>query len=140
MPWMHAYTYSAHPTGCAVALANLDIIEREQFPTQAAEKGAYLLERLQRALGDHPHVGHIRGKGLMVGLEFVQDRRTKAEYPAAEKWGSRVHWAAQARGLYSRLRGESVFCLAPPVITPIAILDEIVEIMTQSIDEVLGTS
>ena len=54
---MHAYTYSAHPVGCAVALRNLDIIEDEAFAQQAADKGAYLLEGLQSALGSHPHVG-----------------------------------------------------------------------------------
>lgn len=138
MPWMHAFTYSAHPTGCAVALAMLDIVEREDFPSQAAEKGTYLLKSLQSALASHPHVGDVRGKGLMCGIEFVQDKQTKAEYPPAEKSGSRVHTAAQQRGLYSRLRGESVFCLAPPIITPRDVLDRIVEILAGAIRDVLG--
>src|SRR5262249_2484225 len=60
--WMHAFTYSGHPVGCAIALRTLDIIEREDFPAQAAEKGAYLLKNLQSALSSHPHVGDIRGK------------------------------------------------------------------------------
>ncbi|MBS0262531.1 MAG: aspartate aminotransferase family protein, partial [Planctomycetes bacterium] len=136
-PWMHAYTYSAHPVGCAVALKTLEIIEQEDFPRQAAEKGAYLLRHLRAALGDHPHVGDVRGKGLMCGIEIVQDKSTKAEYPASEQMGSKVHAAAQRRGLFSRLRGESVFCLAPPIITPYPILDRIAEILTESINEVL---
>jgi adenosylmethionine-8-amino-7-oxononanoate aminotransferase len=135
--WMHAYTYSAHPVGCAVALANLDIIEGEDFPTQAAEKGRYLLDGLQSALGDHPHVGEIRGLGLMIGIELVQDKEAKAEFPAAEKVGIRVHQAAQERGLFSRLR-QDVFCLAPPVIISRSQMDRVVEIMTESVDEVLG--
>jgi adenosylmethionine-8-amino-7-oxononanoate aminotransferase len=49
-----------------------------------------------------------------------------------------VHAAAQKRGLFSRLRGESVFCLAPPIVTPIATLDRIVEIMTEAVRDVLG--
>ena len=134
---MHAYTYSAHPVGCAVALANLDIIEGEDFPTQAAEKGRYLLDGLQSALGDHPHVGEIRGLGLMIGIELVQDKETKAEFPAAEKVGIRVHQAAQERGLFSRLR-QDVFCLAPPVIISRSQMDRVVEIMTESVGEVLG--
>ena len=114
---MHAFTYSAHPVGCAVALKTLEIIERENFPGQAAEKGAHLLRGLKAALGSYPHVGDVRGKGLMCGVEFVQDKGTKAEYPPTDQIGSKVHAAAQKRGLFSRLRGESVFCLAPPVIT-----------------------
>lgn len=138
MAWMHAYTYSAHPVGCAVALATLDIIEREDFPAQAAEKGSYLLKALKGALESHPHVGDVRGKGLMCGIEFVQDKSAKTEYAPADQIGSKISFAAQKRGLYSRLRGESVFCLAPPVITPYAILDRIVEIMAESVREVLG--
>jgi adenosylmethionine-8-amino-7-oxononanoate aminotransferase len=136
--WMHAYTYSAHPVGCAVALAMLDIVEKEDFPRQAAEKGAYLLKALQGALASHPHVGDVRGKGLMCGIEIVQDKGTKSEFPAADQMGSKVHAAAQKRGLFSRLRGESVFCLAPPVVTPYSILDRIVEITGAAVREVLG--
>jgi adenosylmethionine-8-amino-7-oxononanoate aminotransferase len=139
LTWMHAYTYSAHPVGCAVALATLGIIERDNYPQQAAEKGAYFLRRLQDALGSHPHVGEVRGKGLMCAIEFVADKETKAEYPADQKIGSRVHAAAQARGLFSRLRGESVFCLAPPIVTEEKVLDRIVEIMVGAIEDVLGS-
>jgi adenosylmethionine-8-amino-7-oxononanoate aminotransferase len=138
MPWMHAFTYSAHPVGCAVALRTLEIIERDDYPAQAAEKGAYLLKGLQSALGAHPHVGEVRGKGLMCGIELVADKSTKAEHPAEEKIGSKVHLAAQKRGLFSRLRGESVFCLAPPIVTPAPILDRIVEIMAGAVGDVLG--
>lgn len=137
MTWMHAYTYSAHPVGCAVALRTLDIIEQEDFPTQATEKGAYLLKQLQAALASHPHVGDVRGKGLMCGIELVQDKSTKADYPLTDGIGHKVHLAAQRRGLFSRLRGD-VFCLAPPVITPTSILDRIVEILAESVCEVLG--
>lgn len=138
MTWMHAYTYSAHPVGCAVALKTLDIIQAEDYPRQSAEKGAYLLKSLQQALGDHPHVGEIRGKGLAIGIEFVQDRATKAEYPAGEKIGHRVHLAAQERGLFTRLRGD-VFLIAPPPITPYPLLDRIVEIMQGAVKAVLGS-
>ena len=73
-PWMHAYTYSAHPVGCAVALRMLRIIEEERFPEQAAVKGKALLRGLNDALADHPHVGNIRGMGLMCAVELVEDR------------------------------------------------------------------
>ena len=138
MPWMHAYTYSGHPVGCAVALAMLDIIEHEDFPGQAAEKGNYLLKALKGALESHSHVGDVRGKGLMCGIEFVQDKAAKNEFSPADQIGSKINSAAQKRGLFSRLRGESVFCLAPPVITPYPILDQIVEILAESVGDVLG--
>ena len=68
----------------------------------------------------------------------MQGKGTKAEFPAADQMGSKVHAAAQKRGLFSRLRGESVFCLAPPVVTPYSVLDRIVEIMAGALREVLG--
>ncbi|MFN0196065.1 MAG: aspartate aminotransferase family protein [Planctomycetaceae bacterium] len=137
MAWMHAFTYSAHPVGCAVAMRTIDIIEKEDFPAQAAEKGTYLLDGLKSALADHPHVGDVRGKGLMCAIEYVKDRGTKAEFPADQKIGHKIHVAAQERGLFSRLRGD-VFCLAPPVITTHAQLDQIIDIMQQSTKAVLN--
>ena len=67
-PWMHAYTYSSHPVGCAVALAMLDIIEQEDFVGQAAQKGKRLLVKLKEALSDHPNVGDVRGLGMMCAV------------------------------------------------------------------------
>lgn len=138
MVWMHAYTYSGHPVGCTVALRNLDIIEQENLVAQAAEKGDYLLKRLQGALSGHPQVGDVRGLGMMMAIELVQKKTTKVEYPAEEKIGIKVHAATQERGLFSRLRGD-VFLLAPPIVTTKAQLDRIVEIMTESVVAVLGS-
>jgi len=136
--WMHAYTYSAHPVGCRVALAMLDIIEKEDFVGQAEEKGRYLLNGLSAALSEHPHVGDIRGLGLMCGVEIVKDRQTREEFAAADKVGPRVHDACARRGLFSRARGD-VYCLAPPIITTHTQLDRIVEILHESVVEVLGS-
>jgi adenosylmethionine-8-amino-7-oxononanoate aminotransferase len=136
-PWMHAYTYSAHPVGCAVALRNLRILEEEDFPQQAAEKGDYLLRGLGQALGDHPHVGDIRGKGLMCAVELVKDKATKEEFAASEKIGARVNLETQQRGLFSRVRGD-VYNLAPPIVTTREQLDRIVEILRDSVKAVLG--
>ena len=135
--WMHAYTYSAHPVGCAVALRTLQIIDEEDFPGQAADKGAALLARLRSALADHPHVGEVRGQGLMCGIELVQDKATKAEFPPQEKIGTRVLAEALERGLFSRVRGD-VFLLAPPIITTHAQLERAVEILAKSVRAVLG--
>lgn len=135
-PWMHAYTYSAHPVGCAVALRNIEILEVEGLVEQAEEKGAYLLAGLGAALADHPHVGEIRGLGLMCAVEFVKDRCTKAEFDPAAGVGERIGEEARKRGLFSRLRGD-VFCIAPPFVTSHSQLDRIVEILAESVEAVL---
>ena len=136
--WMHAYTYSAHPVGCAVAMANLDIIEGDDFPAQAAEKGRYLLEGLKANLDEHPHVGEVRGLGLMVAVEIVQDRETREEFAAEEKVGARINQAMQQHGLFSRMRGD-VVCLAPPVVITSEELDRIIAAVTGAIGDVLGS-
>lgn len=135
--WMHAYTYSAHPVGCAVALAMMDIVENEDFPGQAAAKGKRFLANLKQALADHPHVGDVRGLGLMCGVEIVKDKSTKEEFDPGEKVGIRVHQAAVKRGMFSRMRGD-VLCLAPPIIATEQQLDQIVDIVKGAIEEVLG--
>lgn len=128
IPWMHAFTYSAHPVGCAVALRTLQIIEQEGLVAEAARKGEYLLNVLRARLGDHPHVGDIRGKGLMCAVEFVKDRETKTSFAPEQHIGPRIHAEAIARGLFSRVRGD-VYVLAPPFVTPDDVLDRIAEIV-----------
>ena len=137
-PWMHAFTYSAHPVGCAVALKMLDILDRENLVARAAAQGAHLLKRLRGALADHPHVGEIRGLGLMCAVAFVQDRETKAEFPAAEKIGARINAEAQRRGLFSRNRAD-IYMLAPPFVVTTEQIERIVDILTASVRSVLGS-
>ena len=136
-PWMHAYTYSAHPTGCAIACAMLDLIEKEDFPAQAAQKGAQLLANLKDALGDHPNVGEVRGLGMMCAVEFVKDRATKEVFDAADGIGAKVNAQTMERGMFSRVRGDAYY-IAPPIVTNDATLDRIVEIMAESTKAVLG--
>jgi adenosylmethionine-8-amino-7-oxononanoate aminotransferase len=127
-PWMHAFTYSAHPVGCAVALRTLQIIDEENLVAEAARKGALLLDALRARLADHPHVGEIRGMGLMCAVEFVKDRATKTAFAPEQQVGARIHAEAIARGLFSRVRGD-VYVLAPPFVTPDDTLERIAEIL-----------
>ena len=76
-PIGHGWTYSGHPLGAAAAMANLDIIERENLVGNAAETGAYFNAQLKKTFGEHPLVGDVRGEGLMAALEFAP---TKGEY------------------------------------------------------------
>jgi adenosylmethionine-8-amino-7-oxononanoate aminotransferase len=134
--WMHAFTYSGHPTGCAVALTNLDIIQREGLVERAAQLGKRLLTGL-KTLASHPHVGDVRGLGLMAAVELVADKATKAEFPSERQIGVRVHEATQRRGMFTRLRGD-IYNLAPCYVTEEAQIDRMVSILGESIDEVLG--
>jgi adenosylmethionine-8-amino-7-oxononanoate aminotransferase len=134
--FMHAATYSGHPVCCAVALRNLEILEREGLVERAATVGRHFLARLQ-TLQDLPVVGDVRGLGLMCGVELVQDKATKAP---ALGLGARVMQEARARGLIARLRAGSAdppvgdtLCLAPPLVTPEDTLDRIVDILRESI-------
>lgn len=131
--FMHAATYSAHPTCCAVALRNLDILEDEDLVERAEVMGRRLLDGLE-TLRDLPVVGDVRGLGLMCGVELVEDRQTKAP---ALGLGARVLAEARARGLITRIRagqrGEhpigDVICLAPPLVVTEAQVDRTVEIL-----------
>lgn len=136
-PWMHAYTYSGHPTTCAVGLATLDIIDKEDIVGQAASKGDYLIAELKKALQDHPHVGNIRGMGMMCGIELVEDRASKAWY--APEWGvgPKMTRAMMNHGVFTRMRNE-VICLAPPITTDEATLDELVSGVQKAVVEVFG--
>jgi putrescine---pyruvate transaminase len=136
VPWMHAYTYSGHPVGCALALRTLQIIEEENLVAEAARKGAYLMDVLRARLGDHPHVGEIRGKGLMCAVEFVKRRDTKTPFAPEEQVGARIHAEAVARGLFSRVRGD-VFVLAPAFVIPDARLDQIGDVLAAATKAVL---
>src|SRR6266705_906502 len=116
--WMHAYTYSGHPTCCAVGLKNLDIMERERLWERAAAMGTRLHEGLKAALGDHQHVGDIRGgKGLLAAVELVEDRATKAPFAADKKIGPRVLQEMNKRGVVTRARAEHLFFAPPLVVT-----------------------
>ncbi len=129
--WMHAFTYSGHPTACAVGLANLEIIEREHLLEAAAAKGKKLLNGLKQ-LSTLDHVGDVRGDGLLAGLEFVEDKATKKAFPANLKIGERVYKECLKRGLISRIRGD-IYMLAPPFVVTDEQVDRIINILGEAI-------
>jgi adenosylmethionine-8-amino-7-oxononanoate aminotransferase len=145
--WMHAYTYSGHPTCCAVALRNIEIMETERLNDNAARMGKRLYEGLRSTLGEHPHAGDIRGgKGLLAAVELVEDRGSKRNFPADKKVGPRVQAEMMKRGLVTRVRpspgahpspGDAVF-YAPPLVVTEAEVDRLVSITRDSIKAVLG--
>lgn len=135
--WMHAYTYSAHPTACAVGLANIAIIEREGLVDHAAQMGKYLLEQLE-TLRSLRHVGDVRGLGLIARVELVKDTATRESFAPADHVGDRVMVEARKRGLISRNRGE-VICIAPPLVIEKDEIDQLVGILRESIEAITST-
>ncbi|HWP34875.1 MAG TPA: aspartate aminotransferase family protein [Thermodesulfobacteriota bacterium] len=129
--WMQAYTYSGHPTGCAVGLANLAIIERERLVERAAAQGRRLLARLE-TLYELPEVGEVRGLGLMAAVELAADRQTRAPFPRTWKVGDRVRDEARRRGLFTRAIRD-VILLAPPLVVTDEEIDRLVEILREAI-------
>ena len=136
---MHAYTYSGHPTCCAVGLKNIEIMERERLWERAAAMGTRLHEGLKAALGDHKHVGDIRGgKGLLAAVELVEDRATKAPFGTDKKIGLRVLQEMNKRGVVTRGRVEHIF-FAPPLVVTEAQVDHLVGAARDAIKAVTGS-
>jgi adenosylmethionine-8-amino-7-oxononanoate aminotransferase len=104
VPFRHGFTYNGHPTGAAVALANLNIIDREGLLAAAAETGAHMLERL-RPLEQLPAVAAVRGVGLMLGIEL------------AAQEAPRIAQATRAAGVIVRATGQKIVLSPPFVIT-----------------------
>jgi adenosylmethionine-8-amino-7-oxononanoate aminotransferase len=134
--FMHAATYSGHPACCVVGLRNIEIFERENLVEKSALMGRRLLAGLE-TLRELPAVGDVRGLGLMCGVEFVENKATKAP---AIGLGGKVAKEAMARGLFTRIRGGGAdpaigdtLCLAPPLSTPVETIDRIVSIVRDSI-------
>ncbi|HLA15463.1 MAG TPA: aminotransferase class III-fold pyridoxal phosphate-dependent enzyme [Candidatus Limnocylindrales bacterium] len=102
-PFVHGFTYSHHVVGAAVAAEVLRIIEAESLVEASATKGEVLRAALEERLADHPNVGEIRGRGLLVGIELVAERESREPFPRAAKVTERVVAAAKERGvlLYS---------------------------------------
>jgi adenosylmethionine-8-amino-7-oxononanoate aminotransferase len=145
--WMHAYTYSAHPTCCAVALKNLEIIESEHLCASAERMGNRLHAALTSAFSSHPNVGDIRGgKGLLAAVEFVEDRSSKKNFAGDRKIASRLQSDMMKRGVVTRTRpaggihpapGDAVY-FAPPLVVTDAEIDQLVSITVESVKAVLG--
>jgi putrescine aminotransferase len=133
--WMHAFTYSGHPTCCAVALRNIQIIEEEQLVERAASAGGRLLQKLQ-ALLSCDGVGDVRGLGMMMAVEVVADKTSKQLFPPEARITERLGEALLRRGLFTRLVADTI-CLAPPLVTTDEQLDRIVEIIADAIPAVL---
>jgi taurine-pyruvate aminotransferase len=136
----HVNTFGGNPAACALALKNLEIIENERLIERSRELGKRLLEELD-AVKNHPNVGDIRGKGLLVGIELVEDKQTKE--PAISEKMNKVISVCKEKGLIIGKNGDTVagynniLQLAPPL----SITDDdfrfIVKVLKESLNEIL---
>jgi len=144
--FLHGHTFMGHPIACAAGNAVLEVIEQENLLQNVRERGRQLKLVLRQRLCDHPFVGDIRGRGLFVGLEIVQDRKTKQPFDPSLNQAVKIKKAAMELGLMcypgggtaDGYQGDHVL-LAPPYITTAAEIDLIAERVCDAIDIALET-
>jgi putrescine---pyruvate transaminase len=130
----HGYTYSGHPMACAVGMANLDLIEREQLPARVLELESVLAARL-RPLADHDLVSEVRaGTGLLAAVEIAEDARSQD--PGI---GSRLVAEIRDRGVITRLVRGVALQVSPPLIVTEQEIERIAETFSAALDAVAGS-
>lgn len=132
--FFHGHSYTGNPLGCAVALENLRLMEERRIVEEVARKSVLVAEQLA-PMRDRPHVGDIRQKGFMVGIELVRDKRTKEPYHWNERIGVRVTRKAREKGMLTRPLG-NVIVFLPPLASTEEELREMIAILDASIAEV----
>jgi L-2,4-diaminobutyrate transaminase len=132
-PIGHGWTYSAHPIGAA-----LELVDSLGLVKNATAMGTYMKAALQDALGDHPNVGDIRGEGLLVAIEFVEDRSSRTFFDPARKIGPTLAGELLKHGVISRAMPQGdILGFAPPLCINQAEIDTIVRATKAAIDAVL---
>jgi adenosylmethionine-8-amino-7-oxononanoate aminotransferase len=132
--FFHGHTYTGNPVACNVAIKNLELYEKERLIVNMKKKIKLLQRELQRFY-QLKHVGEVRQKGFMVGIELVKNRKTKRPYPTKDKIGQRVIWEARRRGVIIRPLGD-VIVLMPPLAIDEITLKELVNVTYESIKTV----
>jgi adenosylmethionine-8-amino-7-oxononanoate aminotransferase len=135
--YMHAATYSGHPTCCAVGLRNLQIIEDESLIDSAERAGRRLLAGLQQ-LNNHPLVGEVRGFGLMAAVELVAEKEKREFFEPGLKVGERISTELKQRGVFTRVRGEAVL-FAPPFVITADQIDTLIAATADSVQAVAAS-
>jgi putrescine aminotransferase len=130
----HGFTYSGHPVASAVALENINILQREGIVEKVgAETGPYFQNRLRELL-DHPLVGEVRGHGMMAAVEIVEDKKTRKSFDSEKSAGKTVRDLAWDRGLLVRATGDSMV-MSPPLVVTKADIDELITALSGALDD-----
>jgi adenosylmethionine-8-amino-7-oxononanoate aminotransferase len=142
--FMHAQTFSHHPVACAAGLAAVRHLKQHRLVERCAEVGKVLQRRLA-TLAELPHVGDVRGRGLLAGVEFVEDKATRAPFPRAAQFAEAFTEAAQAAGLVvwpniGHADGENgdLVMIAPPFIITEQEIEEIVQRFAAAMEATLA--
>jgi hypothetical protein len=140
----HGQTYNAHPVGCAAGLAVQRVIQREGLLDRVQQAGERMRALLTSRFGDHPNIGDIRSRGLLLALELVADRMTKAPFDPELAMHSQAKAEAFGRGLLIYPSGGTVdgrsgdhILLAPPYNVSNDELDMIIDLLGQTLDAIL---
>jgi len=131
----HGYTYSAHPVAAAAALATLKVLVEDDVVGHVARVAPVFQQRLRGLVQRHDFVGDVRGQGLMLGIEMVADKPTRATLPKGSDLPLRVARAAYRRGLMVRVSGPNLI-LSPPLVISEAELDTLCSTLEAAFDEV----
>jgi len=134
--FFHGHSFTGNQLGCAVALASLDLFERDGLVARVQESARFLARRLH-AVAELPHVGDVRRRGSIVGIELVADRGSKTSYDWRERVGQQVCRRARELGLLTRPLGDIVV-LMPPLVSERDDLDAMVGILELAIMDVTG--
>jgi adenosylmethionine-8-amino-7-oxononanoate aminotransferase len=134
--FFHGHTYTGNPLACAVAVENIDLFKKDRVLQKLKHKIVNLRKGLER-FKDLSHVGEVRQKGFMVGIELVKSRKTKKPYPLGEKIGQKVIWEARKRGVIIRPLGD-IIVLMPPLAIDEPTLEKLVDVTYESIKAVTG--
>lgn len=136
----HVNTFGGNPAACALALKNIEIMEKEDLFNRSAELGEYLKQSLASSLQDHPLVGDVRGKGLLVGIELVSDKATKE--PLEADLVNKIIMGCKQKGLIIGKNGatvagfNNVLTLAPPLNIEEVDLNFIIKTLTEEINAI----
>jgi adenosylmethionine---8-amino-7-oxononanoate aminotransferase len=115
--FLHSHSYTGNPLACAAARATLSIFEQEPVIERNRDLAAHM-GRAVADLADHPHVAEVRQQGMILAIEMVQDKATRAAWPFQQRRGLRVYRHALERGVLLRPVGDVVYFMPPYVITP----------------------
>jgi adenosylmethionine---8-amino-7-oxononanoate aminotransferase len=132
--FFHGHTYTGNPLGCAAALASLRLFDKRRVLDNVRTNTRRIAGRLE-AFADDPHVGDVRQKGVMVGIELVRDRKTAEPFPPAQRMGHQVTLAARKRGVILRPLGDVVVLMPAPAM-PVELVDRLCDVAIESIREV----
>jgi L-2,4-diaminobutyrate transaminase len=138
-PIGHGWTYSAHPICAAAGVANLQLIDKLDLVANARRTGAHLNQAMKEALGRHPHVGEVRGEGLLCAVELVEDRAQRRFFDPARKVGPAVAAALLKHGVIGRAMPQGdIIGFAPPLCLNAAEAETIVAAMAAAMRDVLA--